>query len=219
MNTLIAASLFDNPWVLAVIVLVGALSQWLMKRRQGNQAENQPDSDEPLPSPGKPQEQSQRQLDLQEALRQLLGGEPTPRAPQPPPIPPVLRDAQPAEVWSDEPRKLSGQPEQTWMDEPQETYEGARPPTIQTAPPSRPHPALARASATAFKSGEQKEEAVRRFEQLNEQGRHPATVVDTGRGRRSRAGAQAVALVRDPGTVRQAFVASLVFGPPKAFET
>ena len=51
MNTLFAASLFDNPWVLVVIVLVGALSQWLMKRRQGNQADNQPESDEPLPSP------------------------------------------------------------------------------------------------------------------------------------------------------------------------
>lgn len=215
MNTLIAASLFDSPWVLVVIVLVGALSQWLMKRRQRNQAENRPDGDEPLPSP-REQKQSQRQLDLQEALRQLLGGESPPRAPQPPPIPPAMRDAQPAEVWSDEEQF---QPEQAWMDEAQETYEAARPPTIQTAPPSRPHPALARASATAIKTSEHNEEAVRRFEQLIEQGRHPATVMNTGRGRRSRTGARVVALVRDPRTVRQAFVASLVFDPPKAFES
>ena len=92
----------------------------------------------------------------------------------------------------------------------------------------------------AIKTSEQNEDAVRRFspreisfppepkatarsisqgEQLNEQGRHPATVVNTRRGRRSRTGARAVALVRDARTVRQAFVASLVFGPPKAFES
>jgi hypothetical protein len=216
MNTLFAASLFDNPWVLVVIVLVGALSQWLMKRRQANQADNRPAGDEPLPSPGQPQERSPREMDLQEALRQLLGGEPPPRAPQPPPIPPVMREAQPAEGWSDEERF---QPEQAWMDEPQETYEAARPPAIQTAPPSRPHSALARASVTALQTSERHEQAIRRFEQLNEQGRHPATVVNAGRGRRSREGTRGIGLLRDHRTVRQAFVASLVFGPPKAFES
>ncbi len=60
MNTFLAASLFDNPWVLVVVVLVGGLSQWLMNRRLGNQADNQPESDEPLPSLGKPQERSPR---------------------------------------------------------------------------------------------------------------------------------------------------------------
>lgn len=218
MNTLFAASLFDNPLVLVVIVVVGALSQWLMKRRQANQADSRPDGDESLPSLGKPQERSPRELDLQEVLRQLLGGEPPPRAPQPPPIPPVMRDAQPAEVWSDEEQF---QPEQAWRDESKETYEAARPPTIQTAPPSRPHLALARASATGIETSErpEHEKAVRRFEQLNEQGRHPATVVYTGRGRRSREGTRAIGLLRDHRTVRQAFIASLVFGPPKAFES
>jgi len=216
MNTLFAASLFDNPWVLVVIVLVGALSQWLMKRRQANQAENQPDGGEPLSSPGQPQERSPREMDLQEALRQLLGGEPPPRAPQPPPIPPVMREAQPANVWSDEEQF---QPEQAWRDETEETYEAARPPAIQPAPPSRSHSALARASATRIEAGKQNEEAVRRFEQLNEQGRHPATAVGIGRKRRSREGTRAIGLLRDHRTVRQAFVASLVFGPPKAFES
>jgi hypothetical protein len=216
MNTFFAASLFDNPWVLVVVVLVGALSQWLMKRRLGKPADNQPESDEPLPSPGKPQERSPRELDLQEALRQLLGGEPPPRAPQPPPIPPVMREAQPAEVWSEEEQF---RPEQAWMDEPQENYEAAPPPAIQTTAPSRPHPALGLANVTRIESSEPNEEAVRRFEQLNEQGRYPATVINTGRGRRSHASARGVALVRDARTVRQAFVASLVFGPPKAFES
>lgn len=214
MNTLVAASLFDNPWVLVVIVLVGALSNWLMKRRQGNEAAHRPDGDEPLPSPRKP-EGSQRQPDLQEVLRQLLGGEPPPQAPPPPPIPPVMRDAQPSEVWSDE-EPL--QPEQKWVDEPQETYEAARPPAFQTAPPSRPHPALTRASAIPIETSRRHQKPTRHLAHLNVPRGHAATVVNTGR-RRSSEGARAVALVRDARTVRQAFVASLAFGPPKAFES
>ncbi|MBI4327809.1 MAG: hypothetical protein HY674_21465 [Chloroflexi bacterium] len=216
MNTFFAASLFDSPWVILVVVLAGALSQWLMKRRQRNQADSRTDGDEPLPSPGQPQDRSPRELDLQEALRQLLGGEPPPRAPQPPGIPPDLRDAQPAEAWSDE---EPFQPEQAWMEEAQETYEAARPPAIQTAPPPRPHPTLARASVTRTEVSDRREQAAQRFEPLDEQERLPATVVNTGRRRRSRAGVRAIALVRNARTVRQAFVASLVFGPPKALES
>jgi hypothetical protein len=216
MNTLIAASLFDSPWVLLVIVLVGALSQWLMKRRQRNQAENQPEGDESLPSLGKPQERSPRELDLQEVLRELLGGEPPPRAPQPPPVPPVMQDAQRSEGWLDEEQF---QRKQSWRDEPQETLEATRPPAIQTDLPPQRHASLARAEATRLEAERRQRDAARRFEQLNEQARHPATVVNTARGLRSRTRARAVALVRDTRTVRQAFIASLVFGPPKAFET
>lgn len=63
----------------------------------------------------------------------------------------------------------------------------------------------------------QRAQAAQRFAQLNEQGSHPATVVNTRRSRRSRENARAVALVRDARTVRRAFVASLRFSPPKAF--
>lgn len=215
MNTFVAASLFDSPWAILVIVLVGALSQWLMKRRQRSQADNRPDGDEPLPSV-RDQEQSQRQFDLQEALRQLLGGEPPARAPQPRPIPPIQRDAQPAGAWSDEEQS---QREQTWGDEPQESYEAARPAAIPTVPPGRSHSALTQANVARMEASERHEKAARRFEQLHEQGRHPATAVDIGRGRRSRAGARTVALLRDSRTVREAFIASLVFAPPKGWET
>lgn len=214
MNSFAAANLLENPLVLVLILLLGALFQWLMKRRQRNQADKQPDGEELAPSP-RAQDRSQRQFDLQEALRELMGGEPAPRPPPPPFVPRVSRDAQPSQVWSNDEQI---QREQTWRDEPQETYEAARPPTIQTAPPPRPHPALTRAEATRLEAGERREQAARRFEQLSEQGRHPATVLSAARGRRSRTGARAVALVRDSRTVRQAFVASLVFGPPKAFE-
>jgi hypothetical protein len=214
MNTLVAASLFDNPWVLVVIVLVGALSNWMMKRRQGNEADNRPAGDEPLPSPRDP-EVSERQPDLQDVLRQLLGGEPPPQAPRPPPIPPVMRDAQPSEVGSDE---EPFQPEQKWVDKPRETYETSRPPAIQPAPPSQPHPALARASAIPIEPRGRHQKPTRHLAQLDVPHGHAATVVHTGR-RPSSEGARAVARVRDARTVRQAYVASLVFGPPKAFES
>jgi hypothetical protein len=215
MNTLVAASLVDNPWVLVVVVLVGALSQWLMKRRQGNQAGNQPSDDDLLPSPKTP-ERLQRPLDLQEVLRQLLGGEAPPRAPQSPPIPPVMRDAQPAKVWPDEEQF---QPEQARVDEPKGTREAIRPPAIQAAPVSRPNFASARVNATLLEANKRHEKASRRFEQLNEHAKRLATVLSAQRGRHSRAGAQAIALVRDARTARQALIASQVFGPPKAFES
>lgn len=211
MSTIVVASLFESPWVLLVIVLVGALSQWLTKRRQASEADSRPDNDAPLPSPGKSEERLQRELDLQEVLRQLLGGEPPPRAPQPPPISPVMRDAPALEVGSDE---EPVQPEHARMDKPQETYEAARPAAIHTAP-SRPYSA-SRSNATPITISEQ---SVRRFEPLVEHARHPAAMVTTGRERHSHGGARAIGWLRDHQTVRQAFVASLVFGPPKAFES
>jgi hypothetical protein len=206
MNTFLAASLFDSPWVILVIVIVGALSNWLMKRRQGNQQRNvPPEGDELLPPPAEPQERSPRELDLQEVLRQILGGEPPPRPTQPPPIPSVRRDAKPTEVWSDEEQF---QRQQTLMDEAEEPSESPQ-----------PRPTLPRAHATGVEPGQRPEQIARHAEPFMESGRHPATVVSTGRPHRSHGGTRAIALVRDPRTLRQAFVASLVFGPPKALES
>jgi hypothetical protein len=215
MNTFFAASLLDSPWGILVIVVVGALSNWLMKRRQRSQADERQDSDEPVPTAAA-HEPARRQLDLQEILRPLLGGEPPPRVPGPPPSPPVLRDAQQPEGWPDEEQC---QPEQGGLDEPQETYEAARPSTIQPAPPSWAHSALTRANAPRIEASETHERAACRFEQLNEQGKYSPTVTNPGRGRRSRENTGALGLFRGHRKVRQAFVASLVFGPPKAFES
>ena len=214
MNSFAAANLFENPLVLMAILLLGALSSWLMKRRQRNEADNRRDGDELPPSPGA-QGHSERELDMQEVLRRLLGGEPPPRAPLPPPIPPVMRDVQPSEDWSDEEQF---EPQRTWVNEPQEADQEARQLAQQTAEQSRQRTALAQASATRIEARERHEKSARRFAQLIEQGEHPATVVSTERGRRSRTGARGVSFWRDPRTVRRAFIASLVFAPPKALE-
>ena len=42
MNTMLAASLFDSPWAVLVIILISVISNWLMKRRQANQDDENP---------------------------------------------------------------------------------------------------------------------------------------------------------------------------------
>ncbi len=92
MNPLFAAGLFDNPWIVAVIVIVGALVNWLSKRRQEKSAGPPPGGDEPSPSAGK----APGEFNLEEALRRLMG-----EAPPPPLLP---RTAQ-----GDRPPARSGQ--------------------------------------------------------------------------------------------------------------
>ena len=195
MNALFATGLFDSPWLIAIIIIVGAISNWLMKRRQEKEAEHPPEGDEPAPAASKPT----GEFSLEEALRRLMGEEPPEPAPAPPRIPRAAQDETP--------------PVPAWQEE--EPFQPAR----QTVPPLLP-PLIAaeQASITTTAASEQQEQAARRFEQLNEQGRHPATVVGHGRGHRLRAAKRAASLWRAPQSARQAFVGSVVFAPPKSLE-
>ena len=205
MNSFAAINLFENPLVLMAIVVVWVLVSWLMKRRQNSDAANRPDGDELLPPPDQTQGRSERAPDLQEVLRQLLGGEPPPQAPPPPPIPRAVRDGEPSQSWFDE------EQEGRWTGETQEAYEEARPAAREIAEPSRQHAiALAQTNANRIEAGERQEKDARRFAHLIEQGEHPATVVNTERGRGSRPGACAASPWHDPRTVRRAFVASQI---------
>ena len=195
MNTLFAAGLFDNPWLVAVIVIVGALANWLSKRRQEKQAGPPTEGDEPSPTSGKPP----GEFNLEETLRRLMGEEPPAPLSAPPPIPRAAQGELP--------------PVPDWPEE--EPFQPER----QDVPPLRPPPiAVEPASITTTTVSRQQEQAARRFEQLNEQGRHPPTVVGQGHRYRSPAGKRAASLWRDPRSARRAFVASLVFGPPKGLE-
>jgi hypothetical protein len=203
MNSILAAGLFDNPWIVAVIILGGALVNWLSQRRQAKQQEHQPEEDA-APSPKK----AQGEFDMEATLRRLLGEQSSPPAPAPPPIPrpPQGQRPPPPPVWSGGP---TTPPVRTWMEDSNEASKPVRlPPAI----------AVARPVATSLEFDTSSEQAALRFEQLNEQGRHPATVIDHGHTRRTRTGAKS-ALWRDRKSVRRAFVASLVFGPPKGLES
>ena len=168
MNPLFASGLFDSPWMVAIIIIVGAISNWVTKRRQEKQAEQPPEGDEPAPTASKPT----GGLNLEETLRRLMGEEP---APAPPRIPRAVQ--------------------------------------VELPPV-----AVAQASSPTITASEQQVQAARRFEQLNEQGRHPATVLGRGRENRSPAGKRAASRWCDPRSARQAFVGSIVFAPPKSLE-
>ena len=190
MNPLFASGLFDSPWMVAIIIIVGAISNWVTKRRQEKQAEQPPEGDEPAPTASKPT----GGLNLEETLRRLMGEEP---APAPPRIPRAAQVELPpvavAQARSIE-REFDHYP--------------LRPPPV----------VVAQASNTTIAASEQQVQAARRFEQLNEQGRHPATVLGRGRENRSHAGKRAASRWCDPRSARQAFVGSIVFAPPKSLE-
>jgi hypothetical protein len=184
MSLLLAAGLFDNPWVVAVILVGGALINWLSQRRQAK--EQQKHSGGEVPTAG--------EFNMEEALRRLLGEETPPPAPAPPPLPRTTPDATKAP-----PRRTSRLA----------SAKASR----RTSPGLMPPPVAATRTAVPQTS----EQATARFEQLNEQGRHPAQAIDLRHRYHPRGGAR-VAVWRNRQGVRRAFVASLVFAPPKGLE-
>ncbi len=185
-----AANLFDNPWIVAIIFIVGAVANWLAQRRQKKSAGQPGEAAPPAEAPaGEPT--------LEETLRRLMG-EVSP-APVPPPLPQEAEgEMSPLEEGQDD-----------------ETF----PPTRRTPPPLPPFIGVAQASIAPVTASEQAEVADRRFDQLSDQGRHPAVVVGRRLGHHSRAAKRTAARWRDPRSARQAFVASMVFAPPKSLES
>jgi hypothetical protein len=214
MNPPALAMSLDNLLVLLVFILLSAASTWLTKKRSRKEADPGADKADLPPSPAI-QGRSTRPLDLGEALRQLLGGEPSPQAPPPPPIPSAWRAEPPSPVGADE---ESFAPERTGPRETRESYEGASERVNPTTAPVRLHAAWQHVTAAFDETNEGPEKPAGPFEKLDAPPRRPATVASNRLWRRSRQGARAVALVRDARTVQQAFVASLVFAPPKALE-
>jgi len=199
MKAIFAVGLFDSPWVIAAIVIGSAIANWLAKRRQEKQARNHPEGEAPPPASRTPT----GEFNLEETLRRLMGEEPPSPAP-PPLIPPLGRRDLPPVQTPTENKPLP--PE--WIRQP------ARP----AAPALRPPIAMAPVSVTAREASLEIEQAEQRFEQLTEQVRRPATVVTHTRQRPVRSGSRSTSRWRDVRSVRRAFVASLVFAPPKSFE-
>lgn len=175
-----------------VIVLVSALANWLSKRNEEKKSDDTATAADPA-APPQPAES-----DWEARLRRMLGEEvvvpPPPRPAQATqPVPPVLRPANRPPT-------------------------APRPPVIRSTPPMRPLPvetAPAQGAATERFSRSSVEETIRRFEQLDAAVMTPVRPI--GSARNHRGNALGVAL-RKSETARQAFVASLVFGPPKGME-
>lgn len=191
MNTLSTFAVLDNPWVVLIILVVTALSSWLTKRREAKE----PKADKPPTPMGEPPRPAAkpREFDLEEAMRRLLGEEAFPK-PQPTP-PPIPHPAQEPE-WEDE-----GPP----------------------VPPRRPMPApppipvqvmVTRPAALPVEELAQETEGPRAVSLAGPE--HHAAGYPRVSGRRERK--WPVGQWRDRRFARQAFVASLIFGPPKGLE-
>ena len=217
MNSIVAASLFENPLVLAAIVLFGALSNWLMKRRGQKDADASSTRSVPPTMPGEPG-RSTGQLTLQDALRQLLRGEPPTPAPSLPPIPHASHEGQISRAGRNE-EQFYTEREKLLLDELPESDEGIRPNGSQVGERSRPAAAPVSARATRVEIHEQRENPDCTAINFNGQAKHPVRAMRTSHARRSIGRPGSLPPWREPQAARRAFVASLVFAPPKGLET
>ena len=100
-NLMFAAGLFDSPWVIAAIVIIGAFINWLSQlREQKRQREEERRARE-----GQPESPQKPSFDVEEALRRLLGEEPPRPTPMPPPIlpRPAGSPSSPPPLWQGRP--------------------------------------------------------------------------------------------------------------------
>ncbi len=213
----------DTIWILLAIAIGSAVNEWLKKRRQADKTDSRPmESD--LPQPRGPTTQPTRRpalprpsatSDWEEELRRLLGGEP-PVVEPPPVAPPPLRP-----VIIPEPKPSS--PPRPGV---------AAPPAARTPPPLAESriveaekqvevqlPAL-QESVSAYQRASHLHEGVaehlKRVEEMTEH--HLGKVPTVHRPSFSTETAQTISLIRNPRTARQAVVATLIFGMPKALE-
>ena len=214
----------DTIWILLAIAIGSAVNEWLKKRRQADKTESPPmESD--LPQPRGPTTQPTRRpalsrpsatSDWEEELRRLLGGEP-PVVKPPPVAPPPLRP-----VIIPEPKPSS--PPRPVV---------AAPPAARTGPPPLAESRIVEAekqvevqlpalqeSVSAYQRASHLHEGVaehlKRVEEMTEH--HLGKVPTVRRPSFSRETAQTISLIRNPRTARQAVVATLIFGMPKALE-
>jgi hypothetical protein len=88
MNLVFAAGLFDQPWLVAVVVIAGAIINWLSQRRQEKQQQKEEQRSHGAAPESSPK--AEKAFDVEEALRRLLGEEPLKPTAAPPPIPPTI---------------------------------------------------------------------------------------------------------------------------------
>lgn len=187
------AGFFDGPWMFFVIVLAGAFINWLTKRRQEEAERNatRPLARPPNPLPSQPTRPS---AEWEERMRRMLGEE----VGAPPLIPPIVREAAPRR----QPPVITAAREGKLV----------RPPVRLPVPPPPTEIAPLLEEEAEIPSVE---ETVRRFEKMD-----PAVMTPVrplGQLRQTE-GSRLGAVLRRREVARQAFLTSLVFGPPKALE-
>lgn len=190
---IIAAGLFDSPWVIIAIVVASGIANWLSKRRAEKNGELPPSDQQPSAPPSPP-------ADWEERLRRMLG-EDIPTATPPPTAapPPIIRPATPTRSAPPllRPARQAAPP-----------VAPRRPPPVEVVPLIVPQ--------TVKEASAEIEETGRRYE-LQEAAARAALRQAATRAPRRTTGL--TASLRQPQAARQGFVASLVFGPPKGLES
>ena len=98
-NPMIAAGLFDSPWVVAAIVIIGAFINWLSQLRQQKKQREEERQARETEAAVEPAPKSPGDFDLEEALRRLMGEEEPKSTPVPPPIPRAAGSPPSPPVW------------------------------------------------------------------------------------------------------------------------
>ncbi len=208
----------ENLLIILAFIVLSGLSSWLKKRGQGEEAEPRPGTERPAPripqggaarpqSPPVPQQPpKQPRFDWEAELRRLLEGE-SPEAPAAPPrVPPpiIVEEQRPT------PLVVRPMPER----EPRSPQTPLSPPTIRpTVEPEVVPTVVLVSTPSAPPALEAKYRAQSAEYILNELSRPTTHGVAP-----SPEIANALSLLRSSRTARQAIIASLVFGPPKALE-
>ena len=226
-----AGNSWESLLVVVGLVLISAISNWLTKKRASEESETWPAEENSLPIP-RPRPPAQppiprtapapppaKRLDWEDELRRLLG-EDDPASPPPMPVPrPPPKTAPPA--LAPKQVKLPPAPVVTRTPPPFEIPSVLQSIDVENSPNlelSHRDWELAQMeeSRRAYQIGTrlpgQVAEQMRQADERVE--RHTA-------GRRPRASSdntELLAMLRQRHTARQAFIASLVFGPPKGFE-
>jgi hypothetical protein len=208
MNTTLASLPIDtNTLIVLVIAIVSGISSWLEKRRKDAAAEKARNLSKPPQTA--PRETAAEPPDMEEILRRLLGGE----SPPAPPAPPVLLPGE--ELVRREPVVASREETDStaWHEEPAQPAAPVPPPPVVRRPHMTPQPALAALPRLALPSLPQPRKS------FTLAGKPVAVAISTAPRRRRPLEAQrAVDQLRDRRAARTAFVASLIFAPPKSLD-
>lgn len=217
----------DNFWVILAIVIGSVIWDWLKKRGRSEDTDSLPhESESPHSSPGPhPTTTPTRPTalprpvatsDWEEQLRRLLAGE-APAAPPHTSTPPPIRPVVVQETQPTAPARRDPAPQ----------------PVAKAVPPAPPGPRMGTAdraaevqlpsltqSTASFPRASHLRENVadnlKRVEQMTEH--HRGSVPTVHRQTFSIESARTISLIRNPSTVRQAVIASIIFGPPRALE-
>ena len=219
-----ATNSWESLLIAVAFVLISVVANWLKKKRGGEGEAEWPAEQNTLPIPrprppsqAPPQPAPSQPRDWEEELRRLLGEEelaPPPPVPASRPQPSAAPMPSPASVAK--PIKLSPAPSPFEMPPLLQSISVEDSPNLELSHREMELARMEESRAAHQRAARLQGQVAEQMQQVNElvsRHTHARQVSAAAEA------AQVVAMLRHPRTARHAFVASLVFGPPKAFES